>query len=78
MPTLETYRKQAKLLLRWHREKNYSIGEHVRRLDRYQSLTDGEVLALSFPLTLDLHLFIQLRALHRGRNHQIPGFAHPL
>jgi uncharacterized glyoxalase superfamily protein PhnB len=52
MPTLETYRKQAKLLLRWHREKNYSIGEHVRRLERYQSLTDREALALNFTLTL--------------------------
>jgi uncharacterized glyoxalase superfamily protein PhnB len=52
MPTLETSRKQAKLLLRWHREKNYSIGEHVRRLERYQSLTDREALALNFPLTL--------------------------
>lgn len=52
MPTLEAYRKQAKLLLRWHREKNYSIGEHVRRLERYQSLTDREALALNFTLTL--------------------------
>jgi uncharacterized glyoxalase superfamily protein PhnB len=52
MPTLDTYRKQAKLLLRWHREKNYSIGEHVRRLERYQSLNDREALALNFPLTL--------------------------
>ena len=26
MPTIETYRKQAKLLLRWHREGNYSLG----------------------------------------------------
>jgi uncharacterized glyoxalase superfamily protein PhnB len=52
MPTLDTYRKQAKLLLRWHREKNYSIGEHVRRLERYQSLTDHEVLALNLTLTL--------------------------
>jgi uncharacterized glyoxalase superfamily protein PhnB len=52
MPTLETYRKQAKLLLRWHREKNYSIGEHVRRLNRYQSLTDREALSLNLTLTL--------------------------
>jgi hypothetical protein len=43
MPTLETYRKQAKLLLRWHREGDYSIGGRVRRLERYQSLTDREV-----------------------------------
>jgi hypothetical protein len=52
MPTLETYRKQAKLLLRWHRENNYSIGEHIRRLERYQSLTDREALALNLTLTI--------------------------
>ena len=51
MPTIETYRKQAKLLLRWHREKDYSIGGRVRKLERYQSLTDCEVLALKFTLT---------------------------
>jgi uncharacterized glyoxalase superfamily protein PhnB len=51
MPTIETYRKQAKLLLRWHRERDYSIGGKVRKLDRYQSLTDREVLALKFTLT---------------------------
>ncbi len=50
MPTLETYRKQAKLLLRWHREGDFSIGGRVRQLDRYQSLTDREVLALKFTL----------------------------
>jgi uncharacterized glyoxalase superfamily protein PhnB len=52
MPTIETYRKQAKLLLRWHRERDYSIGEKVRKLKRYQSLTDREVLALKFTLTM--------------------------
>lgn len=52
MPTLETYRKQAKLLLRWHREKNYSIGGRVRQLDRYRSLTDCEALGLNFTLAL--------------------------
>lgn len=52
MPTIETYRKQAKLLLRWHREGDYSIGGKVRRLERYQSLTDREVLALKFTLTV--------------------------
>lgn len=51
MPTLDTYRKQAKLLLHWHREGNYSVGEWVRRLERYRSLTDREVLALKFTLT---------------------------
>jgi len=52
MPTLETYRKQAKLLLRWHREGDYSVGEKVRLLDRYANLTDREVLALDFTLAL--------------------------
>lgn len=52
MPTIETYRKQAKLLLRWHREGDYSIGERVRRLERYRSLTDRDVLALKFTLAL--------------------------
>jgi len=51
-PTIETYRKQAKLLLRWHREGDYSIGGRVRRLERYQSLTDRDVLALKFTLTM--------------------------
>jgi uncharacterized glyoxalase superfamily protein PhnB len=50
MPTLETYRKQAKLLLRWHREGDYSIGGRVRQLERYRSLSDREVLELKFTL----------------------------
>jgi uncharacterized glyoxalase superfamily protein PhnB len=52
MPTIETYRKQAKLLIRWHREGDYSIGGRVRRIERYRSLTDREVLALKFTLAL--------------------------
>jgi hypothetical protein len=52
MPTIETYRKQAKQLLRWHREKNYSMGEWVRKLERFRSFTDNQVLALKLTLTL--------------------------
>jgi len=52
MPTLDTYRKQAKLLVRWHREGDYSLGGKVRKLQRYRSLTDSEVLALKFTLGL--------------------------
>lgn len=52
MPTLDTYRKQAKLLQRWHRERNYSVGEWIRRIDRFRSLTDAEVLELGLPLSL--------------------------
>jgi catechol 2,3-dioxygenase-like lactoylglutathione lyase family enzyme len=51
MPTLETYRKQAKQLLRWHRERNYSIAERIRGLQRYRALTDAQALKLKFPLS---------------------------
>lgn len=52
MPSLDTYRKQAKQLLRWHRERNYSIGEKLRLLERYRQMTDVEVLEMAMPLTL--------------------------
>lgn len=52
MPSIETYRKQAKQLARWHRERNYSIGEKLRLLERYRHLTDAEVLEMAMPLTL--------------------------
>ena len=52
MPTLETYRKQAKLLVRWHREGDYSLGGRVRQLERYRSVTDSQVLAMKFTLAL--------------------------
>lgn len=52
MPTIETYRKQAKLLLRWHREKNYSVGGKFRMLERFRSLTDCEALEMKLTLTL--------------------------
>ena len=51
MPKLETYKKQAKLLVRWHREGNSSIGGRIRQLERYRALSDREALALKFPLT---------------------------
>jgi len=51
MPKLETYKKQAKLLVRWHRDGNFSIGGRIRQLERYRTLSDREALALKFPLT---------------------------
>ena len=65
MPTLETYRKRAKLLLRWHREGNYSLGGRVRQLKRYQSLTDLEVLSLKFTLALAQEV-VAIEAGHRN------------
>jgi catechol 2,3-dioxygenase-like lactoylglutathione lyase family enzyme len=50
MSHLEIYKKQAKQLVRWHREGNHSIGGRIRRLARYQTLTDRQALALVFPL----------------------------
>jgi uncharacterized glyoxalase superfamily protein PhnB len=49
---IDTYRKRAKLLMRWHRQGNYSVGGHVRQLDRFRSITDAEVLAMPLPLAL--------------------------
>jgi uncharacterized glyoxalase superfamily protein PhnB len=65
MPTLETYRKQAKLMLRWHREGDYSIGGKVRQLERYRTLTDREVLALKFTLSLAQEI-VAVEAGHRS------------
>jgi uncharacterized glyoxalase superfamily protein PhnB len=50
MPRLDVYKKQAKQLVRWHREGNYSIGGRIRGLARYRTLTDRQALALEFPL----------------------------
>lgn len=52
MATIETYRKLAKQLLRWHRERNYSIGEKLRLLERYRQLSDVEALNTPLPLTV--------------------------
>lgn len=52
MPKIESYRKQAKQLVRWHQERNYSLGGHVRQLARFHDLTDAQVLAMPFPLAL--------------------------
>jgi hypothetical protein len=48
--SLENFKKQAKLLVRWHRERNYSVGGRIRQLSRYEDLTDTDALALPFPL----------------------------
>ena len=50
MSRLDIYKKQAKQLVRWHRDGNYSIGGRLRGLARYEMLTDREALALAFPL----------------------------
>jgi catechol 2,3-dioxygenase-like lactoylglutathione lyase family enzyme len=50
MSRLEFYKKQAKQLVRWHRDGNYSVAGRIRGLARYKALSDREALALAFPL----------------------------
>jgi catechol 2,3-dioxygenase-like lactoylglutathione lyase family enzyme len=52
MANLESYRKLAKLLVRWHREGNYSVGGRLRQLPRFRELSDRDALAMAFPLAL--------------------------
>lgn len=52
MPDLENLRKQAKLLLRWHREGHYPVAAKIRELlPRFQNMTDAEILVMSFKLS---------------------------
>jgi uncharacterized glyoxalase superfamily protein PhnB len=52
MPNIENLRKQAKQIVRWHREGHYPVAAVVREyLPRYRNLSDPEVLALSLKLT---------------------------
>jgi catechol 2,3-dioxygenase-like lactoylglutathione lyase family enzyme len=51
MPNLENLKKQAKLVLRWHRDRYYPVAAQIRAaLPRYRHLSDRQVLAASFKL----------------------------
>src|SRR3954447_18575561 len=51
MPHLENLRKQAKLILRWHRDRYYPVAAQIRSgLPRFSRMTDPEILAQSFRL----------------------------
>ncbi|MCC7346517.1 MAG: VOC family protein [Variibacter sp.] len=51
MPNLENLRKQAKLVLRWHRERYYPVAAQIRALPRFAHLSDPEILAHEFKLS---------------------------
>jgi hypothetical protein len=52
MPNLENLRKQAKLVLRWHRDRYYPVAAQIRTaLPRYAGMTDPEILSQSFKLS---------------------------
>ncbi len=48
---LENLRKRAKHLVRQHRNRDYMVGERIRRtLPQFAGLTDGAVLDTAFAL----------------------------
>jgi catechol 2,3-dioxygenase-like lactoylglutathione lyase family enzyme len=52
MPNLENLKKQAKLILRWHRDRYFPVAAQIRSgLPRYRQMTDSEILAQSFKLS---------------------------
>jgi catechol 2,3-dioxygenase-like lactoylglutathione lyase family enzyme len=51
MPNLENLKKQAKLILRWHREQHYPVATQIRgHLPRFRNMPDSQILAASFKL----------------------------
>ena len=51
MPNLENLKKQAKLILRWHRERHYPVAAQIRGLvPRFQNVRDAEIFMASFRL----------------------------
>lgn len=51
MPDIENLRKQAKQLVRWHRERNHAVAPRIRHsLPRFRSLSDVQILAAPFSL----------------------------
>jgi catechol 2,3-dioxygenase-like lactoylglutathione lyase family enzyme len=52
MPSLENLRKQAKLILRWHRDRYYPVAAQIRAvLPRFAHLSDPDILAHAFKLS---------------------------
>jgi catechol 2,3-dioxygenase-like lactoylglutathione lyase family enzyme len=52
MPNLENLKKQAKLILRWHRERHYPVAAQIRGLTpRFSNMPDSEILAANFKLS---------------------------
>src|SRR5580698_4334096 len=52
MPNLENLKKQAKLILRWHRERHFPVAAQIRaHLPRFSNMPDPEILAAKFKLS---------------------------
>ena len=51
MPNLDNLKKQAKLILRWHRERHYPVAAQILgHLPRFLNMPDSEILAANFKL----------------------------
>ena len=51
MSDIEHLKKQAKLLVRWHHERNYAVAQRIRAsLPRYRGMSDAAILAQPFTL----------------------------
>ncbi len=52
MPVIDHFRKQAKLYLRWHRQRYYPVAAQIRRhLAGFGHLTDRQILDEAFKLS---------------------------
>jgi catechol 2,3-dioxygenase-like lactoylglutathione lyase family enzyme len=76
MPNLENLKKQAKLILRRHRERHDLVAAQIRaHLPRFLNSPDSEILAASFKLSdaqqivARQHGFASWQALKTGRSH---------
>jgi catechol 2,3-dioxygenase-like lactoylglutathione lyase family enzyme len=75
MANLENLKKQAKLILRWHRDRYYPVAAQIRSgLPRYSQMTDSEILSQGFKLgdaqelVARQHGFESWQALKTGQN----------
>jgi uncharacterized glyoxalase superfamily protein PhnB len=73
MPDLENLKKQAKLILHWHREQHYPVAEQIRKLlPHFRNMPDSQILAAKFTLSdaqemvAKQHGFESWRALKAG------------
>src|ERR1700689_856911 len=52
IPNLENLKKQAKLILRWHRERHFPVAAQIRGLlPRFLNTADSEILAAKLTLS---------------------------
>lgn len=85
MPTIENLRKQAKRIVRWHREGRHTVGALIRaHLPAYGEMSDLQILAHRFQLTDAQELvarqqgFSSWQTLLEGANQMPDSTSHPI